>query len=139
MVNFWQILLTDFYSNCTNLQFHQHWIKTFLSCILTSFLIKGIAEFSHLTRVRWNLRVVAVWICLLAKDVEQLFYLSIYLENSLKIYSPLLLSHLFSWVFGFLHSLYILYIILLSDVDRSLILFFCPGTFSFPTTNCSRC
>lgn len=101
MVGFWQILLTDFHSDCTNLQFHQHWIKTFLSCIITSFLIRGIPELSHLSRVRWNLRVVAIWIYPFAKDVEQLFYVLIYLENSLKICSPLLLGHLFSWVFVF--------------------------------------
>lgn len=114
-------------------------LNTFLSCILTSFLIRGIPKFNNLTRVRRHLRVVVVRIYPLAKNVEQLFYVFICWENSLKICSPLLLGHLFSWVFVFLYYLYILDIIPLSDVDRSLIIFLCPWIFSFPTTNCSRC
>jgi hypothetical protein len=75
-----------------------------------------------LTGVRWNLRVVLIWISLMTKDVELFFrcFLAIQyssVENSLFSYVPQFLIELFdSQKSNLLSYLYILNISPLSDV-----------------------
>jgi hypothetical protein len=74
MSNFMRNHQTDFQSGCTSLQSHQQWRSVPLSphphqhLLLHEFLILAI-----LTGVRWNLRVVLIYISLIIKDVEHIF------------------------------------------------------------------
>jgi hypothetical protein len=115
MSNFLRNCQTDFQSGSTSLQSHQQWRSVPLSphprqhLLSPQFLILAI-----LTGVRWNLRVVLIYISLTIKDVEHFFrrfsaiqYSSV--ENSLFISLP----HFLIGVSGFLEtnflsSLYIL-------------------------------
>jgi hypothetical protein len=73
MSNFMRICQTEFQSGCTSLQSHQQWKSVPLSpnscwhLLSPEFLILAI-----LTGVRWNLRVVLIYISLI-KDVEHFF------------------------------------------------------------------
>jgi hypothetical protein len=65
---------TDFQSGCASLQSHQQWRIVPLSphpcqhLLSPEFLILVI-----LTGVRWNLRVVLICMCLMIRDVDQIF------------------------------------------------------------------
>jgi hypothetical protein len=93
MSNFLRNHQTDYQSGCTSLQSHQQWSSVPLSphphqhLLSPEFLILAI-----LTGVRWNLRIVLIYISLMIKDVEHFFrcfsaiwYFSV--ENSLVLYS----------------------------------------------------
>ena len=74
MVNFLSNCQTDFQSGCASLQSHQQWRSVPLSphpcqhLLSPEFLVLAI-----LTGVRWNLRVVLIFISLMIKDVEHFF------------------------------------------------------------------
>jgi hypothetical protein len=75
MSNFLSNCQTDFQSGCTSLQSHQQWRSVPLSphphqhLLSPEFLILVI-----LTGVRWSFRVVLIFISLMIKDVEHLFW-----------------------------------------------------------------
>jgi hypothetical protein len=74
MSNFLMNCQSDFQSGCTSLQSHQQWRSVPLSphpgqnLLSPEFLILAI-----LTGLRWNLRVVFIYISLMIKDVEHFF------------------------------------------------------------------
>jgi hypothetical protein len=139
MSNFLRNLQTDFQSDCTSLQSHQHWRSVPISPYPRQHLLSP--EFfilAILTDVRWNLRVVLMCISLTAKDVEHFFlcFLAIRVssvENSLFSSVPhFLIGSFGSPESNFLRSLYILDINSLLDVGIGKDLFpiccllFCP-------------
>jgi hypothetical protein len=71
MSNFLRDLQTDFHSGCTNWQSHHQWRSVPLSpnplqkLLSPEFLILAI-----LTGVRWNLKIVLIYISLMIKDVK---------------------------------------------------------------------
>ena len=105
---------TDFQSGWTSLQSHQQWKSVPLSphpcqhLQSPEFFILAI-----LAGVRWNLRVVLIWISLMTKDVEHIFrcFSAIQFssgENSLFSSEPHFLMGLFDFLEStFLSSLYI--------------------------------
>jgi hypothetical protein len=72
--NFLRNNQTDFQSGCTSLQSHQQWRSVPLyphphqHLLLHEFL-----NLATLTGMRWNLRVVLIFISLMIKDVEHFF------------------------------------------------------------------
>jgi hypothetical protein len=74
MLNFSRNHQTDFQRDCTSLQFHQEWRSVPLSphphqhLLALEFMILAI-----LTGVRWNLRVVLIYISLMTKYVKHFF------------------------------------------------------------------
>ena len=123
MSNFLRNYQSDFQSGCTSLQSHQQWRSVHPSwhpcqhLLSPEFLILAI-----LTGVRWNLRVVLIWIFLMIKDAEQFFRCFSAIryssgENSLFSSEPHFLMGLFDFLEPtFLSSLYILDISPLSDL-----------------------
>ena len=74
MSNFLRNRQTGFQSGCTSLQPHPKWRSVPLSPHLRQHLLSH--EFlilAILTGVRWNLRVVLIYISLMIKDVERFF------------------------------------------------------------------
>ena len=92
---------TDFQSGCTSLQSHQQWRSIPLSphprqhLLSPEFLILAI-----LTGVRWNLRIVLIYISLMTKDVEHFFKCFSALRYS-SVKNPLFNSvlHFLKWLF----------------------------------------
>jgi hypothetical protein len=74
MSNFLRNRQTDFQSGCTSLQFYKQWRSVPLfphphqHLLSPEFLILAI-----LASVRWNLRVVLIFVSLIIKDAEHLF------------------------------------------------------------------
>ena len=72
MSNFLRNCQTDFQSGCNSLQFYQQWRSVSLSphprqhLLSPEFLILAI-----LTDLRWNLKVLFIFISLMNKDVEK--------------------------------------------------------------------
>jgi hypothetical protein len=72
--NFLRNCQTDFQSDCTSLQLYQEWRSVPLSLhshhhvLLPEFLILAIP-----IDVRWNLRVILIWISLITKDAKHFF------------------------------------------------------------------
>jgi hypothetical protein len=65
---------TDFQSVCTSLQSHQEWRSVPLSPHPRQHLLSPEFLFlTILTGVRWNLRIVLIFISLMIKDVEHFF------------------------------------------------------------------
>ena len=115
MSNFLRNHQTDFQSGCTSLQPHQQWRSVPLSSHSCQHLLSS--EFSILViliGVRWNLRVILIYVSLMANEVEHFLrcfsairYLSI--ENFLFSSVPHYLIGLFdSLVSNFLSPLYTL-------------------------------
>jgi hypothetical protein len=74
MSNFLRNHQTDFQNCCTSLQSHQQWRSGPLSPHPHQHLLSPeILILAILTGVRWNLRVVFIYISLMTKDVEHLF------------------------------------------------------------------
>jgi len=128
--NFLRNCQTDFQSGCTSLQSHQQWRSVPVSphpcqhLLSPEFLILAI-----LNGVRWNLRVILIYMFLMTKDVEHFFrcFSAIQVssvEKSLFSSVPHFLIGLFgSLESNFLSSLYILDINPLSDVGLVKIFF----------------
>ena len=123
MSNFLRNRQTDFQSGCTNLQSHQQWRNIPLSPHPCQHLLSP--EFLNLvilTGLRWNLRVVLIFIYLMIKDVEHFFRCFSAIryssgENSLFSSEPHFLLGLFDFLKStFLSSLYMLDISPLSDL-----------------------
>jgi hypothetical protein len=74
MSNFLRNHQTDFQSGCTSLQSHQKWRSVPLSPYPRQNLLSlEILILAILTGIRWNLRVVLIFISLMIKDVEHFF------------------------------------------------------------------
>jgi hypothetical protein len=107
MFNFLRNHQTDFQSGFTSLKSHNQWRGVPLSpnpcqhLLSPEFLILAI-----LMVVKWNLRVVLIYISLMTKDVEHFFFRSFSaiwyssVENSMFTSVP----HFLIWLFGFLES-----------------------------------
>ena len=75
MPNFLTNGQTDFQSGCTSLPLHQQWRSVSLYPHPCQHLRSGkILILNILTSVRWNLRVVLIFISLMTKDVEHFFW-----------------------------------------------------------------
>ena len=123
MSNFLKNHQSDFQNLFKSLHFKQQWRSFLLSphpcqhLLSSEYLILAI-----LTGVRWNLRVVLIYISLLINDGEHCFrcFLAIRYssgENSFFSSEPHFLMGLFDFLeSSFLSSLYILYISPLSDL-----------------------
>ena len=124
MSNFLRNHQTDFQSGCTSLRSHKQWRRsvplsphTLQHLLSPEFLILAI-----MPAVRWNLKVILIYISLMTKDTEQFFRcfwaLRVFsVKNSLFNSVPQFLIGLFhSLESNFLSSLYILDISLLLDV-----------------------
>jgi hypothetical protein len=65
---------TDFQRSCTSLQSHQQWRSVPLSSHPHQHLLSpAFLNLPILTAVRWNLRVILIWISLITEDVEHFF------------------------------------------------------------------
>jgi len=106
---------TDFQNSCTSLQSHQQWRSVPLSPYSRQHLLSPeILILAILTSMRWNFRVVLIYISLMTKDVEHFFRWSSAIwhssaVNSLFSTEPHFLIGLFvSLQSNFVSSLYIL-------------------------------
>jgi len=111
--NFLRKLQTNLKSDCTSLQLHQQQRSVPLSPHpLLHLLSPEVLIFAILTGMRWNLRVVLIYISLMTKDVEHLFscFLAIlYSSAENSFFSSV--SHFLIWLFdsleyNFLRFLY---------------------------------
>jgi hypothetical protein len=118
MSNFLKNHQTNFQSGCTSLQSHQQWRSVPLSPYPHQHLLSPeVLILAILTGVRWNPRVVLIFISLKIKDVEHFFrcfsairYSSV--ENSLFSSVPHFLLGSFDFLESiFLSSLYIYWIL----------------------------
>ena len=74
MSSFLKKLKTDFQSGCTSLKSYQQWRSVPLSPHPWQHLLSSeFLNLAILTGVRWNLRVVLIYISLMTKDVEHFF------------------------------------------------------------------
>ena len=72
--NFLKYYQTDFWSSCTSLQSHKQWRSGLLSPHpLQHLLSPEVFILAILTWVRWNIRVVLIFILVMTKDDEHFF------------------------------------------------------------------
>ena len=71
--SFLRLLNTVFHSDCTNLQFHQHYKGSLFPTFLPTFILCILFNDISFTGVRWYLTVALICISLMISDVEHFF------------------------------------------------------------------